>query len=807
VSDEPLEVEPDEDKFPEDHLIVLAARGMLLFPRVVLPIIVGRARSVRAIQAAVQSERPIGVLLQRDPEEEEPDTEGLYGVGTIASIVRYITAPDGTHHVVAQGETRFRVLEFVQTQPYVVARVEVVEEPEEVEGDKEIEARLFNLKAQAHNALNMLPQVPEDLGNAIDNASSASGLTDLIATFVDLPVEERQEILETVDLAARMDLVSEKLARQIEVLRLSKELRDRTQETMSKAQREFYLREQLRQIQEELGEGESVELKDLRQKIEKAKLPAEVKKEARRELTRLERMPEAAAEHGMLRNYLEWLIELPWSKSTRDKLDVERAREVLDADHFGLEKVKRRLLEFLAVRKLSPKGKSPILCFVGPPGVGKTSLGQSIARALGRKFVRLSLGGVHDESEIRGHRRTYVGAMPGSIVQQLRKAGSNNPVFMLDEMDKLGVSLHGDPSSALLEVLDPEQNDSFVDHYLNVPFDLSKVMFIATANVLDAIPRPLRDRCEVIELTGYTEQERLEIAKRYLVGRRREACGLTEEQAQVTDDALREIIHSYTREAGCRNLEREIGAVFRWIASRVAAGESESERIDKDDVHEILGAPRFESELATRTSTPGVATGLAWTPVGGELLFIEASAMPGGGRLILTGQLGDVMKESGQAALSLVKSNAEKLGLEPDVTSDIDVHVHVPSGAIPKDGPSAGLAIYISLVSLFSGRAVKSNVAMTGEISLRGLVLPIGGIKEKVLAAQVAGIETVLLPARNKKDFEEIPEPTRDALRFVWVERVEDALKEALRRRPRKSSGSGSSKGSGSRMSASGDEG
>jgi len=764
---------------PSDELILLPARGMLLFPRVVLPILIGRERSVRAIQAAVQEERTIGVLLQRDQRSESPDPGDLYGMGTEATIVRYITAPDGTHHVIAQGTSRFRVLEFTQVEPYIVARVERIPEPEVAADDKEIEARVLHLKSLAHQALELLPQRPDELDQAIDNATAPSGLTDLIATFMDVPVEEKQEILETVELPERMDKVSEKLSRLIEVLTLSQQIRERTQGKMEKAQREYYLREQLRQIQKELGEGQSVESRDLAEKIGRTKMPPDVKKEARRELARLERMPEAAAEYGMLRTYLEWLVELPWTKSTRDKLDLAKAQRILDEDHYGLDKIKKKIIEFLAVRKLSPQGKSPIFCFVGPPGVGKTSLGRSIARAMSRKFVRMSLGGVHDEAEIRGHRRTYVGAMPGGIVQHLRKAGSNNPVFMLDEMDKLGRSFQGDPSAALLEVLDPEQNKHFVDHYLNVPFDLSRVMFIGTANVLDSIPGPLRDRCEVVEIAGYTEEEKLEIAKRHLLQRAREAAGLKPSQLAIDDEALLAVIRGYTREAGCRNLERELSSIARHAATRVARGEAKKVHVGADDLPRILGPIRFESEVALRTSAPGVATGLAWTPTGGDILFVEATRMPGRGELILTGQLGDVMKESARAALSLVKARASELGIDTRLFQD-DVHVHVPAGAIPKDGPSAGVAIYTALASMYTGKPVESDVAMTGEISLRGLVLPIGGIKEKVLAAQQAGIRRVILPQRNEKDFEEIPAKVREELEFHWVTDVREALRVSL---------------------------
>jgi ATP-dependent Lon protease len=604
----------------------------------------------------------------------------------------------------------------------------------------------------------------------------------MVANYMDLKPEEKQEVLETFDLTRRLEKVGNLLGHRLEVLRLSRRISEQTKESMDERQREYVLREQLRTIQKELGETDArhVEIQELTEAIAKAKMPPEVETQAMKELRRLERMPEGAGEYAMIRTYLDWLIELPWSNLSETSIDIAAARRILDEDHYGLEKVKRRILEFLAVRKLNPEGRSPLLCFVGPPGVGKTSLGQSIARATERQFVRVSLGGLHDEAEIRGHRRTYVGAMPGTVIQSLRKAGTRNPVMMLDEMDKLGQGFHGDPSAALLEVLDPEQNSTFRDNYLGVPFDLSRVMFIATANVLENIPGPLRDRMEVIDLPGYTEEEKVEIAKRYLVRRQLEANGLKAEQAAITDDAIREIIRYYTREAGNRNLERLIGGVFRNIAMRIAEGTIDRLVVEPDHVAEILGPRRFESETAMRTSVPGVATGLAWTPVGGDILFIEATRTPGNGRLILTGQLGDVMKESAQAALSLVKSRPEVLGSDPVEFDKFDIHVHVPAGAIPKDGPSAGVAMFMALVSLLTGRTIRSDLAMTGEISLRGLVLPVGGIKEKVLAAQRAGITTVMLPARNRRDYEEIPEAARNALNFVWLERVDDAIAAAL---------------------------
>jgi len=767
-----------ESRLPPGQMIVVAVRGMVLFPGVVLPIVVGRRQSVLAVQAAIQAEQPIGLLLQRNPEQNEPGTEDVYRLGTVAEIVRYVTAPDGTHHIIVQGKQRFSVEAFTQKEPYFVAKVRTIHQ---VDGDSTLlSARMLALKAQAREALDLLPEKPEELDNAIQSAASPAGLTDMIATFIDVPAAEKQELLETLDLEKRMEKVSQKLAQLMHVLSLSKEIRQRTRGTMEKAQREYFLREQLKTIQKELGEGAAPELAGLEEKIAKAGMPPEVEAEVKKELARLERMPEAAAEYSSVRTYLDWMVEVPWSVHTADAIDLVAARAVLDEDHFGLDRVKKRILEFLAVRKLKPDGKGPILCLVGPPGVGKTSLGQSIARAMGRKFVRLSLGGVHDEAEVRGHRRTYVGALPGNIAQGLKKSGSMNPVFLLDEMDKLGRGFHGDPSAALLEVLDPEQNRAFRDHYIGVPIDLSRVLFVATANMLEGIPGPLRDRCEVIELSGYTEEEKLEIARRYLVRRQREANGLTAEQFTVGDDALREIVRRYTREAGCRNLEREIGSVARSAATRIAGGEVAAVDVHAGDIHAILGAPRFENETALRTSVPGVATGLAWTPVGGDILFIEATRMPGKGELILTGQLGDVMKESARAAISLVKSKAATLGLTEDPFTGHDVHIHFPAGAIPKDGPSAGVTVVTALVSLVTGYTVRADVAMTGEISLRGLVLPVGGIKEKVLAAYRAGIRTVILPSRNRKDEEEIPASVREHIELVFAERIEDVLTRAL---------------------------
>jgi len=764
----------------DDVLIIVPMRSVVMFPEMVLPLSVGRPQSVAAAQEAVRNGRPVGVLLQKDPEVEKPSGEDLHQVGTLVNIVRFVSGDNDTHHLICQGRSRFRVLEYIPGHPFLLARV--VHMRDSTAAGAEIDARMLALRDRALEALSLLPQVPEELGNAIRAIEEPGVLADTIAGYLDLKPAEKQEILELTDVQRRLDKVQALLDYRVEVLRLSRKISDRTEETMSERQREAVLREQLRSIQRELGEGEdrTAEIRELEERIEQAGMPEEVEQHARKELRRLERMPESAGEYSMARTYVDWLLELPWSKLSEDRIDIGEARRILDEDHYGLERIKRRILEHLAVHKLHPEGRSPILCFVGPPGVGKTSLGQSIARAMGREFVRASLGGVHDEAEIRGHRRTYIGAMPGSVIQGIRKAGTRNPVFMLDEMDKLGSGIQGDPSSALLEVLDPEQNATFRDNYLGVSFDLSRVMFVGTANVLDQIPGPLRDRMEVIELPGYTEEEKVEIARRYLVARQRKATGIAEGAFDVTDAALRRVIAAYTREAGCRNLERLIGSLARDVAVRIAEGRVESAIIDVDDLQPILGAPKFENETAMRTSVPGVATGLAWTPVGGDILFIEASRSSGNGRLILTGQLGEVMKESAQAALSLIKARAETLGLDAGALGEADIHVHVPAGAIPKDGPSAGVAMYTALLSLLTGRRVREDVAMTGEITLRGLVLPVGGIKEKVLAAERAGIRTVLLPERNRRDWEDIPPAVRERLEFHWVDHVDRVAQLAL---------------------------
>jgi len=778
---EPSRNQQNLPPLPPDAMIIVPVRNVVLFPGMVMPVTVGRPRSIAAAQQAVREQRQVGILKQRDPEVDEPAAIDMHRMGTVANVVRFITDQSGTHHLVCQGDQRFQIVEFLSGWPFLVARVLRIPEP--ATRTPEIEARLLHLRGQALEALELLPQAPRELVSAVQAIDQPGALADMTMAYMDVKPDEKQEVLETIDVAARMDKVSKLLSHRIEVLRLSAEIGQQTKAALDERQREVLLREQMAAIQKQLGEGEegkAAEMAELDKAIAKAEMPKEVEDAARKELRRLQRMPEAAAEYGMVRTYLDWLIELPWKLPEETPIDIAEARRILDADHYGLPKIKRRIIEYLAVRKLAPQGKAPILCFVGPPGVGKTSLGQSIARAMSRKFVRVSLGGVHDEAEIRGHRRTYIGALPGNIIQGIRKAGTRNCVMMLDEIDKLGAGIQGDPSAALLEVLDPEQNNTFRDNYLGVPFDLSRVVFITTANMLDTIPGPLRDRMEIISLAGYTDVEKLEIARRYLVKRQMEANGIKDGQVEITETALAEIIAHYTRESGVRNLEREIGKALRHAAVRIAEGRADKIRIDRDDIQGILGAPQFESEVAMRMSVPGVATGLAWTPVGGDILFIEATRLPGNGKLILTGQLGDVMKESAQAALSIVKNRASLFGIDPERFEKSDIHVHVPAGAIPKDGPSAGVAMFMALASLMTERTIRNDTAMTGEISLRGLVLPVGGIKEKVVAAARAGLKRVMLPARNRKDFDDIPDEARKALDFVWLERVDDAVAAAL---------------------------
>jgi len=774
---------------PSDAFIVVPVRNMVLFPELVTPITIGRPSSIAAVQQAVRDQRQIVVALQRDPEKTDVGPGDLHPMGVAANILRYITASETEHHVVCQGVQRFRIGEYVPGWSFPVVRGLHIPEPAPESGGgagTEVEARFLNLKQQVLEILDLIPQVPPGLREMVAAINRAGVLADVAAAYMDITPAEKQEILETVELIPRLDAIARLVGHRVEVLRLSKQIGDQTQATFSERQRQAVLREQLAVIQKELGEdgGQGAEIAELAEAIDKAEMPEEVAGQARKELGRLRRMPDASAEYGMIRGYLDWLIELPWAAPPPADIDIAESRRILDEDHFGLEKIKTRILEFLAVRKLAPEGKAPILCFVGPPGVGKTSLGQSIARAMKRKFVRVSLGGVHDEAEIRGHRRTYVGALPGNIIQAIRKAGARDCVMMLDEIDKLGAGIQGDPSAAMLEVLDPEQNSTFRDNYLAVPFDLSRVVFIATANMLDSIPPPLRDRMEIISLAGYTAGEKLQIARRFLLRRQLEANGLKPDQAEISDEALMVIIESYTREAGVRWLEREIGRALRHAAMEIAEGKATHVAFDAGGVEAVLGPPRFERDVAMRTAIPGVATGLAWTPVGGDILFIEAAKTPGSGRLILTGQLGEVMRESVQAALSLVKGHAAPLDIGDVDFGKIDIHVHVPAGATPKDGPSAGVAMFMALSSLLTNRTIRSDTAMTGEISLRGLVLPVGGIKEKVVAAAAAGVTRVMLPARNRRDYDDIPEEARKQLEFVWLERVEDAVAAALNPAP-----------------------
>jgi ATP-dependent Lon protease len=781
TNQEPTAAEAASVPIPGDALIMIPVRNTVLFPGVVAPIAIDRPKSIAAAQQALREQRPIGILLQRNVDADDPGPDDLHRVCTVANIVRYITAGDETHHIICQGVQRARVLDFLPGTPFPAAHV-----PEPTTSSPEIEARFLNLQRQAVEAIQLLPQAPPELVAVFQSTTSPAALADLATAYMDIKPQDKQEILETIDLSLRMEKVSRYLAERLEVLRLTQEIGQKTRATFDERQREAILREQMATIQRQLGEGDgkAQEVAELNEAIAKAQMPAEAESQARREVRRYERMPESAAEAGMVRSYLDWLIELPWAPPAEKTIDIPQARRILDEDHFGLEKIKSRIVEYLAVRKLAPQGKAPILCFVGPPGVGKTSLGQSIARAMDRPFVRVSLGGVHDEAEIRGHRRTYIGALPGNIIQAIKKAGSRNCVMMLDEIDKMGRGIQGDPSAAMLEVLDPEQNSTFRDNYLGVPFDLSKVAFIATANMLDTIPAPLQDRMEIISLPGYTEDEKLEIARRYLVRRQLEANGLKPEQAEIDVEALRLMIKGYTREAGVRSLEREIGKALRYAAVQIAEGSSNRVVLAAKDLTAVLGQPRFENEIAMRTSIPGVATGLAWTPVGGDILFIEGSRIPGRGALILTGQLGEVMRESVQAALTLVKSRVAQLGIDPSLFEKSDIHVHVPAGATPKDGPSAGVAMFTALTSLLTNRTVRSDTAMTGEISLRGLVLPVGGIKEKVVAAAAAGLKRVMLPARNRRDFDEIPQGARDKLEFIWLEKVDDAMAAAFETNP-----------------------
>ena len=767
-----------------DALPVLPLRETVAYPDTLSPLGVGQERSIKLVDDVLAANRMLVMVASREPEEDTPGPSQLYDVGVVGVVTRMMKIPDGSIRILVQGTQRVRIGDYVAEQPYLVARID--EMPDEVEGSPELEALTRNVQKTFSEIIEQIPYLPEELQLAVANLDDPSALSHLIAGALRIPTAEKQELLEEVDVGKRLRMLAKILARELEVIQLGSQIQSEVQESIDKGQREFFLREQLKAIQAELGEGDEqqAEIDELRERIEQAELPDYALKAAERELSRLEKLPPAAAEYGVIRTYLEWLVELPWNVETEDDLDIEHARKVLDQDHYDMEKIKDRILEYLAVRKLNPDSPGPILCFVGPPGVGKTSLGQSIARALGREFERISVGGVRDEAEIRGHRRTYVGAMPGTIIRALRDAGTRNPVFMIDEIDKMGSDFRGDPSSAMLEVLDPAQNGTFRDHYLDLPVDLSEVLFIATANVLDTIPGPLRDRMEMIQLAGYTTDEKLHIARKYLVPRQIEANGLTPARIEFTDPALTAIIEEYTREAGVRNLEREIGTVCRKVARDFAAsdGKGRKVKVSGKKARELLGRQKFFPESRRRTRVPGVATGLAWTPTGGDVLFVEATAMPGNGRLVITGQLGDVMKESAQAALSFVRANATEVapGVEEDWFATHDIHIHVPAGAVPKDGPSAGVAMTVALVSLVTGRPVRNDVAMTGEVTLTGQVLPIGGVKEKSLAAQRAGIKMVILPERNEGDVEEIPEHERSELEFAYVDTVGDAVSLAL---------------------------
>lgn len=767
---------------PEGVVVLLPMRNLVLFPHLLMPVVLGRAGSIEAIQQAIRCQQPVGLVLQKDPQDDDPTGAGLCAVGTLATVLQHHRAEDGQVHAICQGLQRMRIVGLVEGHPFLAARYECLDEVEA--HSTRAEALALQLRERGVEILTLMPGVPAELAHVLQGTRSPSQLADLAASLIDAEPAEKQELLEMLSTEQRLARVLEVVNHRLEVLRLSQEIGARTREQLDDRERRTLLQEQLRAIRKELGEsGESAEeLASLGEAIDQARMPPEVEAHVRKELRRLERMPDAAGEASPLRTWIEWMTELPWAEPAALTIDLAAARETLEADHFGLARAKQRIVEYLAVKRLNPEGRAPILCFVGPPGVGKTSLGQSVARAIGRPFVRVSLGGVHDEAELRGHRRTYLGALPGNVLQGLRKAGTRDAVMMLDEIDKMSASLHGDPYAALLEVLDPEQNGSFRDNYVGMPFDLSRVLFIATANVIDTLPAAVRDRMEVIELAGYTLDEKLQIAHRHLLTRQLQANGLRAEQCQLSDAALNRIATAYTREAGVRQFERELGRVMRAAALRVAEGREATVRVDASDLQGLLGPPTVEHDVAMRSSLSGVATGLAWTPAGGDILFVEAIRVAGSGRLILTGQLGDVMKESAQAALTLVKARASALGLTPENFEKIDVHVHVPAGAIPKDGPSAGVAMFIALASLFTDRPVHHELAMTGEISLRGLVLPVGGICEKVMAAERAGLTTVLLPAGNRPEVDELPASTRAALRLAWLETVDDAMAAALAR-------------------------
>lgn len=759
---------------------LLPLRGLLVFPYMVIHLDVGREKSVKAIEEVMMNDRLIFLATQKDPQTDEPKYEDIYDVGTIVEVKQILKLPGGTIRVLVEGLSRAKINKFIEQEPYFI--VEVEEFPEVSKKTPEIEALMRNLVHQFEQFVKMSKRIPPETVVSVINLEEPGRLADIIASHLTLKIEDKQKILEGIDINDRLERICTILAKEMEIVELERKINIRVRKQMEKTQKEYYLREQLKAIQKELGEKDErvAEVEELRNKIEKAKLPKEVKERALKEVARLEKMPPMAAEAGVVRNYLDWLLDLPWNKQTKDSLDIQVAEKILDEDHYGLEKVKERILEYLAIRKLAKKMKGPILCFVGPPGVGKTSLAKSIARALDRKFIRMSLGGVRDEAEIRGHRRTYVGAMPGRIIQSIKQVGSRNPVFLLDEIDKMSMDFRGDPSAALLEVLDPEQNNTFSDHYIEAPFDLSNVMFITTANALHNIPRPLMDRMEIIYIAGYTEEEKVKIAEKYLVPKQLKEHGLKAKQLTMPENTIRKIIQEYTREAGVRNLEREIAAICRKVAKKIVSGTKGTVKTSAQNLAQYLGIPRFHYGVAEKKDEVGIVTGLAWTEVGGDVLTIEVTVMKGTGKLTLTGKLGDVMKESAQAGYSYIRSRAKKLGIAEDFYEKDDIHIHVPEGAIPKDGPSAGITMATALASALTGKKVHRNVAMTGEITLRGRVLPIGGLKEKVLAAHRAGITTIILPAENKKDMEEIPANVRGKLEFHLVDHMDQVLKYAL---------------------------
>jgi ATP-dependent Lon protease len=781
---------PNEDEIRfGDQLPVLPIRNAVLFPGAVAPFDVGREKSVALVEEVASQGTPvIAIFAQRDPSTDDPGLEDLYPVGCAARVLKALKHSSGNYSLILQGVTRIRLKALTQITPYLKARIVRVEAA--TTEDVEAEALAMSLRDVAKQVIQLMPDLPREAASLIDTIQAPGALADLVAANLDAPVEEKAQLIETSDVKERIRKVLRLLTRQLEILKMRDRINSQIKEEMGKNQREYVLRQQLKAIKEELGEdeGDQGDLDGMEERLAKASLPSEADGVAKKQLKRLRSMQVGSAEYTVVRTYLDWILDLPWVAATEDNMEIGEVRRVLDEDHYGLDKVKKRIVEYLAVRKLKKDKKGPILCLIGPPGVGKTSLGKSIARALGRKFVRISLGGVHDEAAIRGHRRTYVGALPGQIIQGMKKASTVNPVFMMDEVDKIGHDFRGDPSAALLEVLDPEQNNSFADHYLEIPYDLSHVMFIATANVSDPIPPPLKDRMEILEIPGYTRREKLAIARQHLIPKQLEEHGLTDDKCNITDEAVEEVIEHYTREAGVRSLERTIASVIRGVAVKVAEGDTESRTIKtEDDLRGYLGPIKYTSEVAERTEETGVATGLAWTSVGGEILFIEATRMFGTGKLQLTGQLGDVMKESAHAALSYVRANAARYSIPQDFLEKSDVHIHIPAGAMPKDGPSAGITMFTALVSLLTGSRVRHDVAMTGEISLRGRVLPIGGLKEKTLAAHRAGIKRVIVPERNKADLEEVPREVRDELEFVFVNRLDDVLKAALETSPRPS--------------------